>query len=442
MSKESEQSLDELISAFVDGELTGSELARAQELLTSSAQHRQLLADWKALRATLQELPSHRASSSFTQQVQQQCQAAMDNASADSQVERNSPITPAAPDAGGASVWARRLFWPLMAAAAGILLMVFGEPARKGELANAPDANSASMQAEMAEAEGMDREVRRSDAATEATIQSREFAADTLTRSAQPANRQAGIVEELPADAVSTGGLANDFAVERQWLGGGRFDDQPRPSALADSSRAQALNEPSLQQAVLSIQVRKDALNTGRLNRILADNSITPAPTDANETVAADVPPDVNQLTLNRFGRTTSWQSQQLGINDGDVETVFFNTTQRNYRQLVSEIMQNDVDFRVTNQFQLAGESKNLTELFRLAEGDFQAAGKVATTTAKSDDLAKPANSPIPQEDQSFELNQNEAAEADLPLGSEESAEPDQPVQVYFFLRPVEAVKQ
>ncbi|MCA9196468.1 MAG: hypothetical protein KDA87_02980 [Planctomycetales bacterium] len=432
MSKESEQSPDELISAFVDGELTGNELARAQELLTSSAQHRQLLADWKALRATLQELPSHRASSSFAQQVQQQCQAALDNASTDSQVERKSSAVPdAAPDAGGASVWARRLFWPLMAAAAGILLMVFGEPARKGELANAPDSNAASMRTEVAEAEGMDRELRRSGAATQATIQSGEFAADTLTRSAQPANRQPGLLEEAPADAAFADGFANDFAV------------QPRPSALADSPEIQALNETSLQQAVLSIRVRKDALNTGRLNRILADNSITPAPTDADEEVATDVPPDVNQLMLNRFGRTTSLQSRQLGINGADVETVFFNTTQRNYRQLVSEIMKNDADFRVTNQFQLAGETKNLTELYRLAEGDFQAAGKVAAATAKSDDLAKPpVNSQIPQENQAFELNQDEATEADLPLGSEESAEPDQPVQVYFFLQPVEAVKQ
>ncbi len=51
---------EELISAYADGELEGDELKLVEDLLAESAEHRQLLAEFQALRASMWALPSYK----------------------------------------------------------------------------------------------------------------------------------------------------------------------------------------------------------------------------------------------------------------------------------------------------------------------------------------------------------------------------------------------
>src|SRR6516165_2877555 len=50
----------ELISAYLDGELTAEEQVRAEQILASSAEARQLLEELRALGGTLQSLPQEK----------------------------------------------------------------------------------------------------------------------------------------------------------------------------------------------------------------------------------------------------------------------------------------------------------------------------------------------------------------------------------------------
>ena len=60
---------DELISAYVDGELSGDELGLAEELLANSPEHRQLLAEYQGLRASLSSLPQFNLPADFQTRV-------------------------------------------------------------------------------------------------------------------------------------------------------------------------------------------------------------------------------------------------------------------------------------------------------------------------------------------------------------------------------------
>src|SRR6516162_1162616 len=53
----SDVSESELISAYLDGELTAEEQARAEQILAGSAEARQLLEELRAMSGTLQSLP-------------------------------------------------------------------------------------------------------------------------------------------------------------------------------------------------------------------------------------------------------------------------------------------------------------------------------------------------------------------------------------------------
>jgi hypothetical protein len=60
---------DELISAYLDGELTSEEQALVEQQLMDSAEHRKLFAELRALRGSLQSLPSHRLGDDFAERV-------------------------------------------------------------------------------------------------------------------------------------------------------------------------------------------------------------------------------------------------------------------------------------------------------------------------------------------------------------------------------------
>jgi hypothetical protein len=69
MDKPFETFSDELISAFLDDELTADERARVERVLGESPEQRQTLEELRALRETMQSLPRHRLGSVFHQRV-------------------------------------------------------------------------------------------------------------------------------------------------------------------------------------------------------------------------------------------------------------------------------------------------------------------------------------------------------------------------------------
>ena len=168
---------EELISAYLDGELSADEQRRVERLLTESAEYRQLYDELRALHNSFESLPRYRLPDDLSQHVlrraeqellrdRAQTQAAgnvaagnvaagnvaADRAAAGSNA--NASDIAANGDAPDMHVvrapetdrpgyrprgW-RAVFWPVMVAAAALVMMFFGPKARDGrrEIARAP----------------------------------------------------------------------------------------------------------------------------------------------------------------------------------------------------------------------------------------------------------------------------------------------------------------
>lgn len=132
---------EELICAYFDGELSGADLARAEQLLATRADCRQLLEELTALRANLQALPHATLGNNFVDGVLRRAEREM------LQVPAAAPraataAAPASYDADHPPLlswrrWQRPLAWSALAAAASLLIMMFS-PERKQEVALAP----------------------------------------------------------------------------------------------------------------------------------------------------------------------------------------------------------------------------------------------------------------------------------------------------------------
>src|SRR5688572_18300507 len=70
---------DELLSAYLDGELTADEQALVERALADDAQLRQLHDDLRALRQSLQSMPRLKLGDDFTARVVRQAQKALEN---------------------------------------------------------------------------------------------------------------------------------------------------------------------------------------------------------------------------------------------------------------------------------------------------------------------------------------------------------------------------
>lgn len=68
---------DELISAFLDGELTADEQSLVEQTLMDSVEHRQVFEELRALRGSLQALPTHKLPGDFSQRVLRRAERAM-----------------------------------------------------------------------------------------------------------------------------------------------------------------------------------------------------------------------------------------------------------------------------------------------------------------------------------------------------------------------------
>ncbi|MEX0936646.1 MAG: zf-HC2 domain-containing protein [Pirellulales bacterium] len=119
----SERFSEELISAYLDGELTPAEREEVERALRDDAESQRLLEDFRALRARLQSLPRPALGEDFHRQVLQRAEKAMLAAPvATSTVE---PKTNETHSGGGGSNGRnlRRWMWPSLAVAAALLVM-------------------------------------------------------------------------------------------------------------------------------------------------------------------------------------------------------------------------------------------------------------------------------------------------------------------------------
>ena len=69
MSEPHDRTADELISAFLDGELNSEQRAQVQQLLDSEPRYQQMLEELRTLRETLQSLPCQRLDAGFQERV-------------------------------------------------------------------------------------------------------------------------------------------------------------------------------------------------------------------------------------------------------------------------------------------------------------------------------------------------------------------------------------
>ena len=114
---------NELFSAYLDGELTAEEQAQMERLLATSPAARQLMEELRALSATLQTMPQYKLGEDLSERVLRAAERRI-------LTEPRQP-TPPTPTRGKAilrRVLNRRvLFWPGVAVAVALMLMLFNQ---------------------------------------------------------------------------------------------------------------------------------------------------------------------------------------------------------------------------------------------------------------------------------------------------------------------------
>ncbi|HEY2895153.1 MAG TPA: zf-HC2 domain-containing protein [Pirellulales bacterium] len=158
MERERQQ---EMVSAYLDGELAPDERAQVDQWLAESTELRQLRDDLLAMRASLRLLPNHKAPRDFSEVVQHE---AIGDAQGIADGEE-----PNVKPASVGSLWARgagwrRLAWPAIAIAAALLIMLFDNNREQPrQVARAPQENLAFKQQPGKPRENRDEELERTE---------------------------------------------------------------------------------------------------------------------------------------------------------------------------------------------------------------------------------------------------------------------------------------
>lgn len=121
MSPDKHPNAHELISAYLDGELHGDELARVTKWIASDPQYSQLLADLRLISAKIQELPQQTPAEDLTGRVLRQAERTLLQPATD----LNASYSPDTAPAGRERGLLRGAVWGIAAIAAALLLSVF-----------------------------------------------------------------------------------------------------------------------------------------------------------------------------------------------------------------------------------------------------------------------------------------------------------------------------
>ena len=140
MDNEHEYSVSgELISASVDGELSGEEQARVERLLATSPEHQQLLDELRALRENLQSLPRYRLGDDFSRRLLRRARREMLSQQTDQEVGGAAAEDPGAAAEATAPASANRRSWRggvlAVCALAAVLVLAFFAPWTAKEVA-------------------------------------------------------------------------------------------------------------------------------------------------------------------------------------------------------------------------------------------------------------------------------------------------------------------
>ncbi|HUY93285.1 MAG TPA: zf-HC2 domain-containing protein [Pirellulales bacterium] len=141
---------DELLSAYLDGELSDDERARVEQMLAEQPEARQLLDELRTLGSSFEGLPRHRLEADFAARVLRAAEREMLSGETDGEVQHSVATAPPAADRPVVRLdwmrWRRPIVWAGFALAAGLLLMVVdrGRPpaALREPVAHAPGAGA------------------------------------------------------------------------------------------------------------------------------------------------------------------------------------------------------------------------------------------------------------------------------------------------------------
>jgi len=223
----------EMVSAYLDGELAPEERAQVDQWLDESAELRQLRDDLLAVRASLRRLPGHKAPRDFS--------ALVPDASSDGTQDNAAAAAANIEPARIGSLWARgagwrRLAWPAVAIAAALLVMVFDSNREQPrQVAHAPQENLAFQKRPGAAEENREVELKRVEPARDAESDSfvPQAASPMLSQRAKPA----AVADEAAAPAASAPvevplGSAGPAAAGARPLGQARKDSLQRSEMI------------------------------------------------------------------------------------------------------------------------------------------------------------------------------------------------------------------
>jgi len=132
---------DELLSAYLDGELSGEDLARAERLLATQPDARQTLDELAALRASLRSIPRERLEPGFAQTVLRRAEREILQPQTEG-IESASDVAASRPFERPPPIswqrWKRPLAWSALAIAAGLVIMLFSPERREVAMVPAP----------------------------------------------------------------------------------------------------------------------------------------------------------------------------------------------------------------------------------------------------------------------------------------------------------------
>lgn len=146
---------NELISAYLDGELSGEERARVEQLLATNADARQLVDELRALSTTLQSLPAQTVGESLSDRVLRIAERRTlagsvvktdEDTSADKEEHRPVRGRTDWPRAFRRLAQPRTILWPAAAVAVAVVIMLSNRPGAgpQQEVASAPRSGGAT----------------------------------------------------------------------------------------------------------------------------------------------------------------------------------------------------------------------------------------------------------------------------------------------------------
>ncbi len=234
---------DELLSAYVDGELSGDQAAQVEQRLSVDPKAKQLVEEMRALSDTLQAMPCETANKDLREAVLQR--------------------TVTLPREGRATRGVRRWGWAAMALAAGLLLMVFqpteerdGQPLASVDASRKEAAEPApEWQASMAADAEVDEEMLENEATFAKTVLPESSAAAVDMAEAAPT---VPVVPIQEVHLVLAGGVAE---FDKLLVSNGlvRVDRMQRKAA-AQVGRARSLRMENRQLAAAMESKRKAAV--------------------------------------------------------------------------------------------------------------------------------------------------------------------------------------